>query len=102
MISSQSSQPPPTFLVSLQQLLARGRITPVQRDPHPAFGCPEGLPPLSLSLPSEVYADLRVRPMPIQVPLLYGHLEPLQQSLPGLVQELEIQPFGQVLPSRVL
>ena len=40
--------------------------------------------------------------MPIQVPLPDGHLEPLQWSLSGLVQELEIHPFDLVSPSHVL
>ena len=34
--------------------------------------------------------------MPIQVPLPDGHLELLQWSLPGLVQELGIHPFDLV------
>ena len=45
---------------------------------------------------------LRVQAMPIQVPLPDGHLELLQWSLPGLVQELGIHPFDLVFPSCVL
>ena len=45
---------------------------------------------------------LRVQAMPIQVPLPDGHLEPLQWSLRGLVQELGIHPFDLVFPFCVL
>ena len=40
--------------------------------------------------------------MPIQVPFSDSHLGPLQWSLPGLVQELEIQPFDLIFPFYVL
>ena len=93
MISSQGSQPPSTFHVGFYQLLVRGGVFLLKGAFILAPECLEGVPPLFPSLLSEVYVGLRVQAMPIQIPLPDDHLEFLQWSLPGLVQELRNSPF---------